>query len=138
MHGTLKEAGLGGRTLEEIDQHVGRRVRWRRMLIGMSQEKLGEKLNVSFQQIQKYEAGKNCIKAGRLEKIAEALSITVDYFFAGLDWVGEDEQLTPDDISFASTSDGMELNRHFARIANPAVRQDIVRLVQTLGGGDLQ
>ena len=67
-----------------IDVHVGSRVRFRRMLLGMSQEKLGEKLGLTFQQIQKYEKGINRVAAGRLYNIAQALGVDVGYFFEGL------------------------------------------------------
>src|ERR1700674_5845773 len=63
-----------------IDKHVGSRVRMRRMMIGMSQEKLGEKLGITFQQIQKYEKGTNRIGASRLQQIATVLSVPVGFF----------------------------------------------------------
>ena len=66
-----------------IDKHVGARVRMRRMLIGMSQEKLGDALGLTFQQIQKYEKGANRISASRLQQISEALSTPLAYFFKG-------------------------------------------------------
>jgi transcriptional regulator with XRE-family HTH domain len=66
-----------------IDVHVGSRVRLRRMMLGMSQEKLGENLGITFQQIQKYEKGTNRIGASRLQHIARVLSMPVSYFFEG-------------------------------------------------------
>ena len=68
----------------DVDGHVGRRVRERRLALGMSQEKLGNALGISFQQIQKYEVGTNRIAAGRLWDIARALEVDVDYFFEGI------------------------------------------------------
>ena len=73
------------RSMNPIDAHVGARVRLRRMLIGMSQEKLGELLGVTFQQIQKYETGMNRISASRLWDIADALGVAISFFFEGLD-----------------------------------------------------
>ena len=64
-----------------IDIHVGSRVRLRRMMLGMSQEKLGESLGITFQQIQKYEAGQSRLSAGRLREIAIALNKPIDYFY---------------------------------------------------------
>jgi transcriptional regulator with XRE-family HTH domain len=66
-----------------IDRHVGSRVRMRRMLIGMSQEKLGQTLGVTFQQVQKYEKGTNRIGASRLQHIASVLGVSVDFLFEG-------------------------------------------------------
>ncbi len=66
-----------------IDRHVGSRVRMRRMLIGMSQEKLGESLGLTFQQVQKYEKGTNRIGASRLQQIAMVLGVPVEFFFDG-------------------------------------------------------
>jgi transcriptional regulator with XRE-family HTH domain len=67
-----------------IDAQVGNRVRLRRMLIGMSQEKLGELLGLTFQQVQKYEKGVNRIGAGRLFQVARILSVPIDYFYEGV------------------------------------------------------
>jgi transcriptional regulator with XRE-family HTH domain len=66
-----------------IDKHVGSRVRMRRMMISMSQEKLGEKLGITFQQIQKYEKGTNRIGASRLQQISQILQVPVSFFFEG-------------------------------------------------------
>src|SRR5271155_2142489 len=67
-----------------IDAQVGNRVRLRRMLVGMSQEKLGEFLGLTFQQVQKYEKGVNRIGAGRLYQVAQILSVPVGYFYEGI------------------------------------------------------
>src|SRR5918911_3890216 len=66
-----------------IDRHVGSRVRMRRMLIGMSQEKLGEALGLTFQQVQKYEKGTNRIGASRLHRITNVLDVPIDFFYEG-------------------------------------------------------
>ena len=70
-----------GRKPNPVDVHVGSRVRYRRMIIGMSQEKLGEKMNLTFQQIQKYEKGTNRIGASRLFQLSKILEVPVGYFF---------------------------------------------------------
>ena len=67
-----------------IDMHVGSRVRMRRILIGMSQEKLGDALGLTFQQVQKYEKGTNRIGASRLQQIAKALDVVPSFFFDGM------------------------------------------------------
>ena len=71
----------GSRRPNPIDVHVGSRVRFRRMLLGMSQEKLGEKLGLTFQQIQKYEKGINRIGASRLFDLAQVLGVPVQFFY---------------------------------------------------------
>jgi len=67
-----------------IDAQVGNRVRLRRMLIGMSQERLGELLGLTFQQVQKYEKGVNRIGAGRLFEVSRILGVNIDYFYEGV------------------------------------------------------
>ncbi len=123
-----------------IDKHVGARVRMRRMLTGMSQEKLGEALGLTFQQIQKYEKGANRISASRLQQISQALNTPLAYFFkgapvsqgaaqGGLAEAGAHENYFND---FVMTSEGLSLNRAFARISDPKVRKKIVDLVNVL------
>src|ERR1700752_5241949 len=85
----------GSRRPNPIDVHVGSRVRFRRMLLGMSQEKLGEKLGLTFQQIQKYEKGINRIGASRLLDLAQVLGVPVQFFYEEAP-SGESSQLVPD------------------------------------------
>src|SRR3712207_6060540 len=74
---------MGVKSPSPIDKHVGSRVRMRRMLVGMSQERLGEALKITFQQVQKYEKGTNRISASRLQQIANVLGVTIDFFYEG-------------------------------------------------------
>jgi len=74
-----------------VDVHVGKRVRHRRWLVGMTQQQLAEKVGIKFQQIQKYETGANRISASRLWDIAEALEVPVSFFFEGLEETAKDE-----------------------------------------------
>ncbi|MGD9914313.1 MAG: helix-turn-helix domain-containing protein [Rhizobiaceae bacterium] len=124
-----------------IDAHVGSRVRLRRNMLGMSQERLGESLGITFQQIQKYEKGTNRVGASRLQAIASVLDVPVSFFFenapggqptaaAGL---GEESQTTFV-VDFLNSAEGIQLNRAFARISNPQVRRKLVDLVKTLAG----
>jgi transcriptional regulator with XRE-family HTH domain len=127
-----------------IDRHVGSRVRMRRMLIGMSQEKLGQTLGVTFQQVQKYEKGTNRIGASRLQHIANVLGVSVDFLFEGAPRLegpaGEDAagfaEAPPSEYvaDFLSTPEGVQLMKHFVRIANPRVRRRVVDLVAALAG----
>lgn len=129
-----------------IDAHVGARVRMRRVLINMSQEKLGERLGLTFQQVQKYEKGTNRIGASRLQQISEILSVPVSYFFEGAPQrIGD--ATTPGGgfsearsstyvVDFLSTTDGLQLNKAFIRIQDQKVRRKIVELVKALAGED--
>ena len=127
-----------------VDAHVGGRIRLRRMIICMSQEQLGEHLNITFQQVQKYEKGINRIGASRLQAIAEVLKVPISFFFEGLpDGLSD---CTPgfkdagvemlDDTSsllgFVSSSEGLRLNRAFVLIKDPMVRRRIVDLIMAL------
>lgn len=124
------------------DQHVGARVRMRRILLGMSQEKLGEALGVTFQQVQKYEKGSNRISASRLQRISETLGVTPAYFFEGAPGPeiepsnGFAEESVAYVANFLSTSEGLQLNKAFARIRDAKVRRRIVDLVVCLGDRD--
>ena len=121
-----------------IDIHVGGRVRLRRMMLGMSQEKLGEQLGITFQQIQKYEKGTNRIGASRLQNIATVLSVPVGFFFDGVPGHGEnaasDSKSGSYVVDFLSSSEGLQLNRAFVRISDAKVRRRIVDLVRALAG----
>jgi transcriptional regulator with XRE-family HTH domain len=121
------------------DVYVGSRVRMRRKMMGMSQEKLGERLGITFQQIQKYEKGTNRIGASRLQNIAEILEVPVSYFFPDPSSdaaMGMAEDGGPGYVvDFLSTAEGLELNRAFARIKNAKVRRKVIELVRAVANG---
>ena len=128
-----------------VDQHVGSRVRMRRVLAGMSQERLGDALGLTFQQVQKYEKGTNRIGASRLQQIAAALNVSPAFFFEDmnlLDGTSSDGGLQEEGstfvVDFLSTSEGLLLNKSFVQIKNAKVRRKIVELVMSLaeGGGE--
>jgi transcriptional regulator with XRE-family HTH domain len=126
------------KTPNPIDKHVGARLRMRRMLIGMSQEKLGDALGITFQQIQKYEKGANRIGASRLQELARILSVPPAFFFedapsgaapaAGFAEPSAGSYL----VDFLSTPEGLQLNKAFALIRDPKVRRSILDLVASL------
>ena len=128
-----------------IDSHVGSRIRLRRNMLGMSQEKLGEALGITFQQIQKYEKGTNRVGASRLQAIASILGVPAAFFFEdapGQEAVGgrgfAEDSSVGYAAEFCSTSEGLQLNRAFVRIADAKVRRRIIELVKSLsdeGGG---
>jgi transcriptional regulator with XRE-family HTH domain len=136
----VEERG-GSRRANPIDVHVGGRVRLRRMLLGMSQEKLGEHLGLTFQQIQKYEKGINRIGASRLFDLAQVLSVPVQFFYEELA-VGSSGAASgfgerPAEsyaAEFLGSREGLELNKAFARITDPRVRRSIVDLVRAFAG----
>ncbi|MDA4846300.1 helix-turn-helix domain-containing protein [Hoeflea poritis] len=122
-----------------IDIHVGSRIRLRRTMLGMSQEKLGESLGITFQQIQKYEKGTNRVGASRLQNISSILNVPVSFFFE--DAPGDPSTGQPGAsessssnyvVDFLSSSEGLQLNRAFVKIEDPKVRRKIVDLVKAL------
>ncbi len=119
-----------------IDKHVGSRVRMRRMMLSMSQEKLGDALNLTFQQVQKYEKGTNRIGASRLQQIANILQVPVSFFFEGAPNMpghsgGLGEAPSPAYVSdFLATSDGLSLTKAFVAIKDAKLRRRIVGLVE--------
>jgi transcriptional regulator with XRE-family HTH domain len=126
-----------------IDIHVGSRIRLRRNMLGMSQEKLGESLGITFQQIQKYEKGTNRVGASRLQAIASILNVPVAFFFEDAPGheTGSPGGLAEDNsttyvVDFLNSPEGLQLNRAFVRISDPKVRRKVVDLVKALAADD--
>jgi transcriptional regulator with XRE-family HTH domain len=125
-----------------IDKHVGSRVRMRRKMLAMSQEKLGAALGLTFQQVQKYERGANRIGASRLQQMSHILQVPVAFFFEGAPNASASHgsggsALSMAEINdFISDSDGLRLIGAFMRIDNTAVRRRIVKLVEEIAGDD--
>ena len=122
-----------------VDIHVGSRVRLRRTMSGMSQEKLGDSVGISFQQIQKYEKGTNRIGASRLLQIATVLSTPISLFFEGAPGASSDPQSgfagsasTNYVVDFLSSSEGLQLNRAFVKIPDQKVRRKLIELARVL------
>jgi transcriptional regulator with XRE-family HTH domain len=132
---------MAKKTPNPIDKYVGSRVRMRRMMLGMSQEKLGNALGLTFQQVQKYEKGTNRIGASRLQQISNILQVPVSFFFEG----APDQSARTDELGeapsplyvadFLATSDGLALTRAFMRIEDAKLRRKIVELVEQMAGG---
>ncbi|WP_274630492.1 helix-turn-helix domain-containing protein [Arvimicrobium flavum] len=126
-----------------IDVHVGGRIRMRRNMLGMSQERLGESLGITFQQVQKYEKGTNRVGASRLQDIASILNTPVSFFFE--DAPSRDSIAAPlraeegpnaSAMEFCTSAEGLMLNRAFVRISNPKTRKRLIDLVKTLAEED--
>ncbi len=99
-----------------VDVHVGKRVRHRRWMVGMTQQQLAEKVGIKFQQIQKYETGMNRISASRLWDIADALTVPVSFFFDGLEGTAahRSDGVVPGDI--LADKEALELVRSYYAI----------------------
>jgi transcriptional regulator with XRE-family HTH domain len=113
---------------KKIDDHVGRQIRKRRNLLGLTQEQLADALGISYQQVQKYETAANRVSAGRLYEIAAKLDTEIGFFFEGLD---PSLAVTPVEHG-GKTRSTVELVRSFSGIGDAAVRSAVVGLVKDL------
>jgi transcriptional regulator with XRE-family HTH domain len=123
-----------------IDIQVGNRVRIRRMLIGMSQERLGDLLGLTFQQVQKYEKGVNRIGAGRLFEVSRILNVPIDFFYEGVNaqpGAGGPEAAPPV-MEFVSSGEGLQLSLAFMKIKDAKVRKRVLDLVKSLAEDEEQ
>ena len=116
---------MAKKTPNPIDKHVGSRVRMRRMMLNMSQEKLGDALNLTFQQVQKYEKGTNRIGASRLQQISGILSVPVSFFFEGAPHSGGHSGGMSEAPSPAYVSDFLAIERPQQRAALVAIAQGL-------------
>lgn len=126
----------GPRDANIVDQHVGARLRLRRMQLGLSQSTLGEKIGVTFQQVQKYERGNNRIGASRLWAISEVLSVPVEWFFEGLvaSSTNEAHSLASDPFKqLMETNDGIKFAKAINAIPPGDVRRQVLQFARTLG-----
>jgi len=121
------------------DKHVGARVRMRRLMLSMSQEKLADALALSFQQVQKYEKGTDRITVSRLQQISDILQVPVGFFFEAAltprrrSRKAEAPAPDPEYISeFLATAEGIWLARAFMRIKRPALQRRIIRFVEEI------
>ena len=120
-----------------IDTHVGSRVRMRRLILGMSQEKLGDAIGLTFQQVQKYEKGTNRMGSSRLQQIANVLKVPVTFFFEGAPGQSKQDGKSPSAAyvsSFLASSDGLALTKAFMRIKDAKLRRSIVKTVEVIAG----
>ena len=125
-----------------VDSYVGSRVRLRRKMLNMSQEQLGERLGITFQQVQKYEKGTNRVGASRLFSLAGLLQVPVSFFFPQPETAnaagGMSEQGGDFVMDSLASAEGVELNRLFAKTRDPRVRRKIIELVRAVSEtGDL-
>jgi transcriptional regulator with XRE-family HTH domain len=135
---------MAKKPLNPIDQHVGSRVRMRRMMLDTSQTTLGEALGITFQQVQKYEKGSNRVSAGRLQHLSHILQVPVSFFFDGAPHVPGQSKVngaappSPAYVTdFLASSDGLALIKALTRIKEPGLRRRIVDLVEEIAGCDV-
>ena len=122
---------------DPVDKHVGSRVRMRRLMLGMSQEKLADGLGLTFQQVQKYEKGVNRIGASRLQHLASILQVPVTFFFEGSPMADGPKGLAKAQphsgvFEFLATTDGIRLARAFTQIQNAKLRRNIVDVAEQI------
>ena len=125
------------RSPNPVDLHVGARIRMRRKILGVSQERLADDLGLTFQQVQKYERGANRVSASKLYEIAKSLQSSVSYFFEGLadptDLDGFEENGSEQFVhDFLMTGEGMQLASLFPRIPQGPLRRKILELVRVM------
>ena len=116
----------------EIDMMVGARVRIRRLELDLTQQELGRKLGITFQQIQKYESGQNRISAGRLKEMSRILKVPITYFFADADAVETTEAQPVTALKLTTVPGATELLLAYARIKSPALRKSLVIMMRSL------
>ena len=133
------------RTPNPIDQYVGARIRMRRIMLGMSQERLGDAIGLTFQQIQKYEKGTNRIGASRLQQVGIVLNVPVEFFFEGAPLHsstvssndGFRESLAAGYVTeFMSTAEGIHLMQAFTKIKDSKIRKRILELIDVMARAD--
>lgn len=138
---------------DHVDKHVGKRLRVRRSLLGISQEKLAEAVGVTFQQIQKYERGTNRVSASRLLKFSQILSVPVDYFYEHLEEIGgsagenmyaaagmsdhKQDSFDPateklNEKNLMEQKETLELIRVYYSVKDPKSRKDIMKILKTM------
>jgi transcriptional regulator with XRE-family HTH domain len=139
--GSRVDSTTSKRMANPIDHYVGARIRMRRIMLGMSQERLGDAIGLTFQQIQKYEKGINRIGASRLQQVGHVLNVPVEFFFEGAPGqnsglsleTGFGEGATTNYVTeFMSTNEGVHLMQAFMRIKDAKIRKRIVDLIEVM------
>ncbi len=134
------KAANGKKVPHPTDKHVGSRVRMRRMQLGISQEKLGDAIGLTFQQVQKYEKGTNRISASRMQQISVILNVPITYFYegapgSGMSIVPNQKGDTPDYVTeFLALPDGLKMTKAFMQLKNSELRRGVLDLVEKMAG----
>jgi transcriptional regulator with XRE-family HTH domain len=132
----VAEGAMRARSRTPEDAEIGKRARTLRLQRGMSQAALADALDLTFQQIQKYEKGTNRISAGRLQRIAEVLSVPVSFFYSGMDGDRRHDNSSAIEIEFDSlqSSGAVRIARAYSHIKNRRIRQQLLKLAEALAG----
>jgi transcriptional regulator with XRE-family HTH domain len=130
------------KTPNPVDQHVGRRVRMRRKMLEISQQKLGDALGLTFQQVQKYEKGTNRIGASRMQQLSQILEVPVAFFYEGAPSASVQSIASASALmnapspaivtEFLSSPNGVALTRAFLKLGNERVQRRVVALVEEM------
>lgn len=128
--------GRGTGIPNPVDVHVGKRIRMRRLFLGMNQENLAAQLGVTFQQVQKYEGGANRVSASRLADIARILDVPIPHFFADPSLRGPETSVAGKQRKYMEQSETIELLRFYYGISDDAVRQHFIDLVKAIAAHD--
>lgn len=123
-----------------VDQHVGKRIRMRRNILGFSQDDLGKYCGVAAQQIQKYETGKNRVGSSRLFEISSFLKVPMDFFFDGVQTLTisnnniglAEEEATYESGNIYDSKESVTLLKHYYKIEDPAIRQKVLSIIKNL------
>jgi len=129
--------GSSGKSTDPLDVHVGSRIRLRRQLLGLSQERLGDALGLTFQQVQKYERGANRVSASRLFDLSTVLGVPISFFFDDISvelTAQVDDRLSDDGLNLASgDAETNSLLEAYFKIASPTLRKRLRELIKSLG-----
>ncbi|MEN3162621.1 helix-turn-helix domain-containing protein [Tistrella mobilis] len=133
-----RDACAMGELARRVDNFVGERIRLRRTLLGMTQEHLAAALDISYQQVQKYETGLNRVSAGRLYEISTKLGVPVAFFFDGLEEIADSIDPDAPKEHGGKNRSTIELVRYFTDITDQTLRTAIIRLIKALAEGNGQ
>ncbi len=128
----VAEYGRGTGIPNPIDVHVGKRIRLRRLFLGMNQETLATQLGVTFQQVQKYEGGSNRVSASRLAEMARVLDVPIPHFFAELPVEGKEPAARREERERMEQSETIDLLRFYYGISDETIRKSFIDLVKVI------
>jgi transcriptional regulator with XRE-family HTH domain len=130
-----------GRGPDQVDKHIGKRIRLRRLMLGLSQTKVADALDLTFQQVQKYEKGSNRLSAGRLLRVAILLEVPLTYFYQdapGIAGLATKVAIPEFVTDMLMTSSGIALARAFGKVQRTALRRRIINFVDAIGDDEVR
>jgi transcriptional regulator with XRE-family HTH domain len=130
-----------GRGPDQVDKHIGKRIRLRRLMLNLSQTDVADALGLTFQQIQKYEKGSNRLSAGRLLRVAILLEVPLTYFYQdapGVSGLATKVAIPEFVTDMLMTSSGIALARAFGKVQRTALRRRIINFVDAIGDDEVR